>query len=363
MKKSIVFLAALIMCFAGCGQGPEQNEGGENVIQQMMIAETELFIDFEEGGLIAPTDIEVLENGNIAVLDVGDPAIRIYNAEGTLLSVVGRTGEGPGEYTMPQRLESAGSDVLLVDGGKQKILRYGAKGEFLSSYNYKRFGRFSDQAPAGNDVYYTSAMAEDGALIRKVFAESDSSILMGTNDISGEFSYDLGEANEQLKQGQVPDIEKYAVTISPDDGDVFVFSDAYRKAWKFSNDGKLLWEQEVEHPVFDAILSELTERAKEIDQPGVMASYAMISGMNASDDELFLLSFIHENHGRFLFRISEQADKTVIYALPKDSPQFYRIAADLQSGRIFLTSPTTGQVYRAELSRATMIPDSLKVSF
>ncbi len=55
-----------------------------------------------------------LDDGRLAVLDVGSHQLRIYAPDGTFERAHGGEGEGPGEYTRPARLFRTPGDSLIV---------------------------------------------------------------------------------------------------------------------------------------------------------------------------------------------------------------------------------------------------------
>ncbi|MFC1564932.1 NHL repeat-containing protein [candidate division KSB1 bacterium] len=55
--------------------------------------------DDENYQLYRPYDVEVDENGNIYIMDMGNHRVQIYSPDGKFLSTFGRRGKGPGEFT------------------------------------------------------------------------------------------------------------------------------------------------------------------------------------------------------------------------------------------------------------------------
>lgn len=55
--------------------------------------------------LFRPSDIGVDAEGNVYITDSGNHRVQKYTSEGEYLRTIGRKGEGPGEFNMPQRIQ------------------------------------------------------------------------------------------------------------------------------------------------------------------------------------------------------------------------------------------------------------------
>ena len=67
-----------------------------------------------------------LRDGRVVIANGKPLELRIYDAHGTLLRRIGRTGDGPGEFRGRLDLLPAGGDSLLVyDQGSQRLSLFG----------------------------------------------------------------------------------------------------------------------------------------------------------------------------------------------------------------------------------------------
>jgi hypothetical protein len=60
-------------------------------------------------------DVVALPGGRVAILDAGVPAVRVFDATGTWVMDVGRTGNGPGEFRDPVDLAFDGTGLGILD--------------------------------------------------------------------------------------------------------------------------------------------------------------------------------------------------------------------------------------------------------
>lgn len=58
-------------------------------------------VDYETDDLARPVSIDLLPDGQLAVLDNQLKQIRLYDTDGSLVRSMGRGGEGPGEFERP----------------------------------------------------------------------------------------------------------------------------------------------------------------------------------------------------------------------------------------------------------------------
>jgi sugar lactone lactonase YvrE len=71
--------------------------------------------------------------GNVYVLDVSAPAVIKFSRSGSVLSVVGKGGTAPGEFTGPQgvALDTAGN-IYVADTGNNRIQKFSPDGQLLA---------------------------------------------------------------------------------------------------------------------------------------------------------------------------------------------------------------------------------------
>ena len=76
--------------------------------------------------------VQVDDQENIYVLDWKEIKIKVFNKNGKLIRSFGQTGQGPGEMSMPSRMEiSPGNNLIIDDLGNQKLIFYSLNGRFI----------------------------------------------------------------------------------------------------------------------------------------------------------------------------------------------------------------------------------------
>ena len=81
--------------------------------------------------LVAGVDVDL--DGNIYVLEMSVPEIRVYGPAGEILRRIGRRGQGPGEFAGAPRFGIVGDTVWTVDLGMRRITLFDRQGRVLST--------------------------------------------------------------------------------------------------------------------------------------------------------------------------------------------------------------------------------------
>ena len=132
-------LMSAVLSFSGCGS----NEPPElpPIDYYLVITDS---IGVEEGDSCymfnLPVDVAYSPGGDIAVLDKLRHAAFIFTPDGEFITMVGREGEGPGEFNMPSSLEFSSDGHLLIEDGNKIAV-------FDSSYQYQTQLTWSNNAP------------------------------------------------------------------------------------------------------------------------------------------------------------------------------------------------------------------------
>lgn len=88
-----------------------------------------------EGGLFAPRGLAVDRRGRVWVADTGNSAVKIFPGEGGEPLVVGRRGDGKGEFDSPVGIAVGRKGrVYVADAGNRRIVVLDPEGKYLSHF-------------------------------------------------------------------------------------------------------------------------------------------------------------------------------------------------------------------------------------
>jgi hypothetical protein len=93
-------------------------------------------------GSRAPS-VEVDADGNIYVAEPMPRTGRVlvFDAEGEFVRMIGRSGQGPGEYLQPFAVEWVGDALFVFDPGQSRLTRWNGAGELLARRHPQPAGR------------------------------------------------------------------------------------------------------------------------------------------------------------------------------------------------------------------------------
>jgi hypothetical protein len=132
--------AAIVLLVAGVtapglvwGQGPLAElykTGKVRLVAELTLDEKNLPKDVL---FVGPTGVVSDAEENIYVLDFSDDNIKKFDASGKFLGVLGRKGQGPGEFNMPMNMAMAKDRLVVYDMGNRRLCSLTTSGEFIKA--------------------------------------------------------------------------------------------------------------------------------------------------------------------------------------------------------------------------------------
>lgn len=187
-----------------------------------------------------PSDVAVDKAGNIHVLDTGNARIQKFGPDGAYLATIGRKGQGPGEFIMPDGLDidrdgnlvaadpEQGRIQIIVAGGRD-VRTVVLKDERIYGIRSLGSGGFAGRAS-------TYALTGRGKPGRKAGEMRLFRTMAPDGRITGSFGMltDFGDPMTNAMGNE----SEFAVDAH---GNLFVSFNAQNRIEKYGPDGKLLW--------------------------------------------------------------------------------------------------------------------------
>lgn len=80
-------------------------------------------------------------NNNIFIIDrQGNQVLRFDSDDGKFINFIGKSGNGPGEFILPQFLDVSNDTVFLLDSRRKKIIYFDLNGNYLNDVDVSRNG-------------------------------------------------------------------------------------------------------------------------------------------------------------------------------------------------------------------------------
>ena len=115
---------------------PMYDEDVFSLVEELSIGEAEGREDYMFSLI---TSIDVDNEGNIYVLDVKETHLKVFNPDGRLMRIIGRKGQGPGEFQRTFTVQiTARNEVVVFDPMVRKLLFFSLDGEYKKSISHKK---------------------------------------------------------------------------------------------------------------------------------------------------------------------------------------------------------------------------------
>jgi len=327
----------------------EEQKSVIDEVETAAIENVELFIEFEQGGLLVPGQIDMLNSSDIAILDFQKNEVLVFSHESEPLFSFGGEGRGPGEALAARSMQIIENDLFVVDPEQLRVNQFTSSGEFIRSFNFDTGRSLREITVTGNGQYISAAMGENSSLVKKRNVDEANESFFGEAMVT-DFEYgDMEIERRTLQNREIPDLYKNRITTAFGDDHIYVFLDAYSKIQKYTKDGELIWDRELNLPVNEKIFDDAVQRAREPGAPNTVPSWRYITSMKVIEDELFLLWAPFEGTPRQLVRVNSAGEVEKMYHIPEEEPMFVDFAIDVDTGTIYLAAPERGEVYAGEI--------------
>ena len=101
-------------------------------VEEFSIGEGDEYTDVV---LNRPIDLDLDSQGLIYVMDWGDKNIKVFDQSGKQILVIGKKGQGPGEFDTPAYLKIGENDrIVLLDSRQYRISILDTDGSYISGF-------------------------------------------------------------------------------------------------------------------------------------------------------------------------------------------------------------------------------------
>ncbi|WP_290875130.1 6-bladed beta-propeller [Gracilimonas sp.] len=325
------------------------NENPTNNRESIVIENLELFSDFDRHGLVRPVQIETLPNGNVAVLDNQTNKVHILDINGKIITSFGGEGRGPCESLSAMQLQISDEAIYVVDSNQRRINQFNHEGGCVQSFNFDTGIFRSYVTVKDSESYFTMSMGKNGALVRLVDLHGDSTYYFGEAMGKEYRPGDLEVERRTLQRGGIPDLMKNEITKYFSDDHLYVFLNVYSRLQKYTEQGDLLWDQEIDMPVNEAIFEKVVERAHEPESQGGVPVLRYILSMKVVDDQPYLLWYPVDDYPQHLVKTNKDGDLETIFDIRNDEFVFFDFTLDSRNNILYLIDSETSQIYRTKM--------------
>lgn len=129
----------------------------------------------EESMLLEPTVIDADDDGNIYVLDRKAVQIKVFDPQGRFIRIIGRTGQGPGEFQSLRYFQiTPQNNILAVDLIARRVTVFSLEGQFIKDLSAGKMWMFLEARMDSNgDIIGSHTIMDQQARTELVRFDAD----------------------------------------------------------------------------------------------------------------------------------------------------------------------------------------------
>lgn len=297
-----------------------------------------------------PADMVVLAPGELAVLEYAPASIvRVSSATGAGITRIGGPGAGPGELSTPLGLHRIGDTLLTLNTGNQRIERYRTDGTPFPSRRAPvgfGLGRFAF-APDGGFLLPTSGA--DVTLLRVLDADGELVHRIGQLRAPFTRTFDVVAFRALAEQLLVPDYYANDVLAAATEDSVYWLAyNAFPEIIALRPAGDTVASFRLPDSIAAPILLDYRERNRTEKDPRRFQQLLYFADLRVHGPYVWaLLRSPPTREARAV--ILDTSGRLVADLTFSGASDVWRIAPDLATGVIYLSSASASEVYRARL--------------
>lgn len=337
LRTAAVLTAAVL---AGCNA----SERGETAVVHDTLTAVRL-VTTESGLIGAVADMTVGEDQRLYLADYSLKHVLSLAPDGTDPRIIGREGSGPGEFSAPVNVSTAGDSVRVFDRTHSTVQVFSRAGSYARGFtaNAPETGRGRTFTREGGFAFATDGL--DSALVKLIDTEGEPVASYGSPVVAPTNVWDFGAIKSVVREGRVPDqFRNNVLPVWLDDGSIVLGFYADPEVRKYDASGRMVWTTSLVDPVLDHAFAEFVRRNVEEPNPAMIYSLSYIADALATGDEVW-----------FLLAPSEGAP-AVILSLDAETGALRRrrVVHGVTSARAFAVDEEHGRLYIANGDDASL---------
>lgn len=264
-----------------------------------------------------PSDFIITGKNEIIVCDADENNVVFFNQEGSVTKKIGRSGQGPGDFSRPGKVAILDDNLLVHDSGNYRIQIISMSGESIKihpSFTLTELGAKMWFSGDGSYYFSTRGYNSDSLIIHRSLEGEE---LGRFGKIYGEATNVYKFENDLIKKGKVPDSYKNKVfPVVDSDGFVYCIHSALPLVKKFNKEGNLVWEKSLDLPEFKKIKSKWITLNKEAPPKLTYGLYYWRDIEFNNQGELLLLVYFSDQ--MIIYRLDRKGNVIVRYKGVKD---------------------------------------------
>lgn len=244
------FLAALMLVACACSIDDEGRPAYSNTSTLSRLDTLLTAGDTTVGDI---SDIAVAPDGRVYLADIANSKIVVLDTTGTVDTILGRTGDGPGEFRVPRMVHVTDNEIVVLDHSRGFLIidLDGRQRRVFPPSQYALSGRVS---LAAHGAALISTGGESGALARRQDSLGRSGSGLGQPVVASPTVWPIAELKEEIRRGSLPELLRNIVLpVLGEEGSAWLLREADGIVEHYTAGDSLAWTSTISSPEFAEI--------------------------------------------------------------------------------------------------------------
>ncbi len=339
--KPIVYIL-LVVILSGCGREKAPT------IEEFIVEDAETIISFDDDLLASPIDLVLDNTGTLYIIDAQLNQILKVGEDAREHRVIGRQGQGPGEFNMPVRIYINNDILHVIDYGNNRIQTLDTDGKFLGGYPIPPDAIAAIPQIVSDDKVAVVTHGNHEALVALYDTEGNIIQTFGEPAVDHIRIWNFTKIKSEINRGLIPDeLRNNVLPVFSNERSLWVLFQTEPKIQKYSETGSLLFEKEITLPEFDRIKEYFFRMNKEAPEATFFDLQYFLSG-RVIDEELWVLLNIPDDNPSVMLVISEdgEIDRKIIFSDVRGASTF---TYDAINDKFYFSLPQIASVKAATI--------------
>jgi len=309
-------------------------------------------VSLESERIAQPSDLAVAPDGRLWIADGQAKQVVSVAPDGTDARVLGREGEGPGEFRAPVAIAAGADRIRVLDAMNGRVDDFTLGGEFLADHRVVAPLYYGTVAIDLEGRVVAPSIGRDSALATiSLLSDTAATIRLGPAVAETPAIFDMLAMKNQIANGGVPPMLRNAVVpVLGPGGTVWLLLQGEAEIRRYDDGGRLEWSRPLDVPEAVRAREEFFRRNAEDTNPArIFGLVTMVDGVVA-DGRLWVL-MRGEGDAPAVFYVFDAGtgDRLgrVTVSVPAPVTGF---AIDPERNRIFLAIGEEASILAADLS-------------
>jgi len=343
-------LAAAVAASAACAAGDGPGARGPFHIH---LPPPTVLVSLESELIGHPSDIDVDASGRVWIADSRSRRLLVVDPAGGEPLLIGREGEGPGEFRSPARLAVTDTLVHVIDSEDSRLQQYRLDGTHVAD-------RLLGDALIGG-----GAVSRDGSLVaptlggrntlaRVYWADDPVPRSIGEPVVPPPSVLNFAAMKAEIAQGRVPEpFRNIATPVFGAGRTIWLLVQTEAEVRRYDADGQLVWSRVLDVPEIEEARREFFRSNAEEGRAWAIMPLLTMAAAREVGDKLWVLMHGEAGARLAVFYILDRETGDIVGRLSVDVPDAVNgFAVDTVRTRLYLTVPAEASLLAVDVAGA-----------